>query len=89
MVMPELKYCSISCHIPGFGFRKGSSSLVTALPDLPIPQAIKTCKYTIWLFRSTCQPPQMQLPSKYLPNFSGVENLVQQGKGDKRSSIQY
>jgi len=61
MVMPELKCFSISCHIPGFGFRKGSSSSVPALPDLPffpalpdlpVPQAIKTCMDKNWILRS-------------------------------------
>lgn len=41
MAMPELKCCSIRCHIPGLGLRKGSSSFLSALPDLlPTPQAI-------------------------------------------------
>lgn len=35
MEMPELKCCSKICHIPGLGFRKGSS------PRLG-PQAMKT-----------------------------------------------
>lgn len=38
--MPELKCQSIRCHIPGLGFLKGSSVWP---PDLPIPQAMKTC----------------------------------------------
>jgi len=43
MTMPELKCCSIRCHIPGLGLRKASSFVLTA-PDLrPTPQAIKTC----------------------------------------------
>lgn len=36
--MPELKYFSIICHIPGLGLRKGSSAL-----PLAIPHATKTC----------------------------------------------
>jgi len=41
MEMPELKCFSITCHIPGLGLRKGSSTLPS------YPQAIKTCMQTL------------------------------------------